>query len=337
MRGGIRMTMHYPKSREDWLKLRHQYVGSTESSALFGLNKYATAYELGVIKQSAEPIEYEGNERTEWGLALQFVIARKIAEEHGVKVRAMNGYAVNNGMGASFDYEIVGVTTEPDADSEVGKLYRKHGAGVLEIKNVDGLIYRNEWTAEEAPAHIEVQVQHQLECCEREWAVIGVLVGGNKLVTLLRLRDAAVGLAIARKVQEFWKNLNAGILPAVKLPDDADIIAKVYKYAEPGQVKDAQGDADIADLCIQYYDAGHAVKVAEMVRATAKAQLLQLIGTAEKVLCDGYTISCGVVGETEVAAYTRQAYRNFQVRQKKQEKRVSSTTNGARANTETQA
>lgn len=317
--------MHYPKSREEWLALRHQHVSSTEVAALFSMSPYSTAFELATIKQGELPDEREGNERMSWGLRLQNAIARGIANDYGVKVRSINGYSTHSfqhcRMGASFDYEIVGLAEEaPDDDHIVLRdMWETNGAGILEIKNVDWLVFKA-WQGEEqleAPAHIELQVQHQLACIGRSWAAIGVLVGGNKLELLVRQRDAEVQAAIARKCEKFWKDLAAGVLPPVELPADAEFIAKLYKYAEPGKVMDAQGDADMAAILSAYKAASAAESAAKADKDTAKAKLLMKIGDAERVLADGFTVSAGVVAETEVPAYTRKAYRNVRVTAKK--------------------
>jgi putative phage-type endonuclease len=319
------MTMLYPKSREEWLNLRMKYVSSTESAALFGMSPYTTAYELAVIKKATTPpAEYEENERMTWGLRLQRTIADGIAEDYGVRIRAMSGYATSGPIGASFDFEVIGVW--PDDDREVvnntlRKLYQQHGTGVLEIKNVDGLVFKNDWKADEygyeAPPHIEIQVQHQLECCERAWAAIGVLVGGNRQVMLWRMRDKEVGTAIRSKASHFMDNLSKGVMPPVTLPEDAQIIKMVYGFAEPGKVLDASADAEVKTLCAEYAAAQQAEKAAKEQKDSAVAKLLLKIGDAEKVVLDGYSISAGVVGETVVESYTRKAYRNVRIYTKK--------------------
>ena len=205
--------MLYPKTREEWLKLRMDYVSSTESSALFGMNPYKTAFELAVIKKSPDvPEEYEQNERMTWGLRLQRAIAQGIAEDYGVKVRAMSGYAAlpEQRLGASFDFEVIGLKDDYTGESQMLRgLYQQHGTGVLEIKNVDQWVFKDEWHEVddqlEAPPHIEMQVQHQLHCIEREWAALGVLVGGNRQILIARMRDRDVGLAIKAKTAKFWK------------------------------------------------------------------------------------------------------------------------------------
>jgi putative phage-type endonuclease len=317
--------MLYPKSRDEWLALRHKYVSSTESAALFGLSPYMTAFELAVTKKAADaPTDTEQSERMSWGLRLQRAIAQGIAEDYGVKIRAMSGYATQDRMGASFDFEVIGLKDgEFTGEPHLRSLYKQHGVGVLEIKNVDSLVYRNEWHEidgeMEAPAHIELQVQHQLACVERAWAAIGVLVGGNKQIMLYRIRDYEVGAAIKAKVGQFWKLLDKGDMPPVTLPEDVQIIKTIYGYAEPGKVLDLQGEQHkpVAELCAKYSLFQKAEKEAKDQKDSAVAQLLMMIGDAEKVIADGYTISAGVVGETLVEAYTRKAYRNCRIYPKK--------------------
>ena len=326
--------MEYPKSRTEWLSLRHKHISSTEVAALFGMSPYSTAFETAVVKQAAEPNpEFESSERMEWGICFQHAIAKRIGLVYGVKVRAISGYAIHSylhcRMGASFDYEIVGWDWDKVNHSKpppftgnpiLREMYDKHGAGNLEIKSVDYFVFKD-WRMDdgtiEAPAHIELQVQHQLACIGRTWAAIGALIGNNHLEVLIRERDDEVCKAIAAKCETFWTNLAKGVLPPVDLPADAAIISALYKYAQPGKVLDAQADDNIQALCQQYAEAGRAAKAAEDAKATAKAQLLMKIGDAEKVLVSGYSVSAGVVGETEIPAYTRKGYRLVRITEKK--------------------
>ena len=319
--------LHHPKSREDWLALRHKYVSSTEVSALFGACPYLTAYELALIKSDKVASSFEASERSEWGLYLQLPVAKKFADDYGISVRALNAYAVNEdaGMGASFDYEIVGIKEgTPPKGTVLQDMYKANGPGILEIKTVDYLIFRDQWHEDdegnfEAPAHIEIQVQQELHCIGRSWGVLGVLVAGNQGHILIRDRDEAVGLSLESKCREFWRNLKAGKLPPPMLPEDAGIMRKIYAYAEPGKLLDAQDDKEITDLCRQYADAAQLAKGAEEQKKTAQAKLLERIGTAEKVLVDGFTISAGMVAPTWIERYERAGYRNLRVYTKKAE------------------
>lgn len=306
-----------------WHELRGRDVTSTQTAALFGLSPYNTAFEIAQQKLAAIRGEFDrwaGNERTAWGNLLERVIAERVGHVYGVQVRPMKQYMrrTDAPMGASFDYEIIGVTDARIDDERLRVLFGAHGVGVLEIKNVDARVFSSSWTTDgepEAPEHIEIQVQHQLHVCGYGWACIAALVGGNTLEIIPRLRDAEMGAALQARIEKFWLDLGAGILPPIELPADADIIRKMHAYAEPGKLLDAREDAEIAALCAEYAEAGNAAKVAEDRRKSAAAQLLQRIGDAERVLVKGYTISAGMVAPAHVE-YERAGYRNLRITKK---------------------
>lgn len=325
--------MLYPKSREEWLALRQQNISSTESSALFGLNPYMTPFELAVLKKLDEPPEdYQENERMTWGLRLQRAIAQGIAEDYGVKVRAISGYAVlpEQRLGASFDFEVIGLKEATEGDHAAWECnqilrehYKQHGAGVLEIKNVDAWIFKQEWHEVdgelEAPSHIEMQVQHQLHCIEREWAAIGVLVGGNRQILLARLRDRDVGTAIKAKTAKFFKWLGEGKMPPVTMPEDAALIRQLYRYAEPGKVLDMQvnDNEEIHRLAREHAEATKEKSAAEKRQEATGALLMQALGDAEKALFTDMTVNAGMIAPARIEAYDRKGYRSLRVYPKK--------------------
>lgn len=316
--------MHYPKTREEWLALRHKYVSSTETAALFGYSPWITAFELAVAKKADKPMDLEHTERMGWGLRLQEAIAKGISDDYGVKVRRINGYATLDnlmGCGASFDYEIVGIKEDVRVeDPMLREMYKDLGPGILEVKNVDWLIFKKEWKLDdgqlEAPAHIEIQVQQELHCINREWGVMGVLVGGNDCQLVIRERDKEVGAAIEKKVQDFWMLIEKGGMPPVKLPDDVEIIKQIYLLATPGKVYNGNEDTELKHLCEKYAEARELAKVHDEARKSIGAKILMRIGDAEKATVEGYSISADTREETLVEAYTRKAYRNLTIREK---------------------
>lgn len=315
--------IHYPKSREDWLALRHKYVCSTDQAALHGLSPYQTAFELFHAKSAPNHTDWEAGERAEWGIALEDAVARKVAEDQGVKVRKLSAFVScdGTGMASSFDYEVVGLKQDFDGTSALRVKYQDQGPGILEIKCVDWLVFRQSWPeyddSREAPPHIEIQVQHQLHCIGRTWAALGVLVGGNKLHLLTRDYDAEVADSLEAATRKFWKDVAAKKAPDPVLPADAELIAAMYSFGDPDKVLDAQDNGDVYALCEDYLNASAAQSAAEKAKQTAKAKLLMMIGDSSKVLCgNGVTISAGTVGEAVVETYTRKAYRNFRVNKK---------------------
>lgn len=300
-------TTIVPRDREHWLALRSTNVNSTEVGSLFGISKYASIYELWHYKNKSIEIDFEGNERTEWGLALQDSIAAKVAKDNGWTIRRMDEYMFlpEIRIGSSFDFAI--------GDD-----------GIMEIKNVDKFIFLDEWTKREdgtyeAPLHIEIQVQTQLAVSGRRFAYIVALVGGNEAIIIRRDRDENVIRAIIDKVNWFWSTIKAGKEPEPDFKKDAEFIAKLYGYAEPEKVEYRLEDAELKEIAEKYKKVSDEIKKLEEEKDALKATLLVSIDDAEKVMGDGFTISAGMVGEADIS-YKRKAYRSFKLSWKKEKK-----------------
>lgn len=297
-----------PKDRHQWLALRARDVTSTEASALFGQSPYLTEYELWHRKASGDLGEIAENERMTWGTRLQDMIAKGVAADQGWKVRKLTQYirdAIDR-MGASFDFEIV---NHPD------------GPGILEVKNVDRLVYRDTWEEVDgqilAPAHIEIQAAHQMEVSGRGWCMIVALVGGNEIKMTCRLRDPEVGAALRARIRAFWDSVRENRPPAPDYAADAKFISRLYRDVEEGKVLDARNDADMAALAARYAAIGREVGALDEEKQAIKAKLLTRIGPAEKALLANATISAKTVAAKEIA-FTREQYRDFRVTTKKE-------------------
>lgn len=302
-----RQILH-PADEQAWLALRVHDVTSTEASALYGMSPYLTAFELWHRKRDKQVVQIPDNERMRWGRRLQDAIAAGIAEDQGWVAEPMKEYIRLRSirMGASFDWRML---------DKAGRI------GNFEIKNVDWLVFRDQWHEEDgelvAPDHIEIQLQHQIHTSGYEWGAIGVLVGGNAPRVLIRERDHEVGQAIEKKVQEFWRSIDAGTPPPPDYAADSEFISKLYGFAQPGKVFDGRGVARIATLCADYHQAQQDEAAAKKRKDAAKAEMLMEVGDAEKVIADGFTISAGLVAPADVPAYTRAGYRNFRLYPKK--------------------
>ena len=301
-----------PADEQHWLDLRLNDLTSTDIAALFGLSPYRTHFELWHEKASRQIVKLPDNPRMRWGRRLESTVAEGIAEDAGWQIRPMKEYMTLPGIraGASFDFR---VRARRDAEDSADD-------AILEIKTVDALAFRNGWTIEddyvEAPSHIELQVQHQMLVSGLRRAYIGVLIGGNRIEVLERHADDQVHAGIVARARAFWASIERNEPPAPVMPDDAQAVIRLNQHAEPGKVLDARDDEMLAYVIERYNDLGREAKAVEDERATLKAEILQRIGDAEKVLVDGYSISAGVVGPAEVA-YTRPGYRNLRVTAKK--------------------
>ena len=295
-------------SKDQWLEARVHNINSTESASLFGISPYMTKFEMWQNKKNKELSSIEETERMKWGTRLEEAIGYGIAEDEGLKVEPFKNYYMDEKlrMGSSFDFFI-----EPD--------------GILEIKNVDSFIFNQQWKADdpnqiEAPLHIEMQVQHQLAVSGRKFAKIGVLVGGNEAHVIHRERDEEVISAIRDEIEVFWESIEKNSPPPINFEQDYDYVAGMFQHAEPGKQLDA--DEKISELARRYNAASRSERVYQTLKKSCKAEILTLIGDAEKVKGEDFTISAGAIGP-KTYEVKREGYRNFRIHWKKTKKEKS--------------
>ncbi len=300
----IRESIPYT-TREAWLAERAKDITSTDVAALFGVSPYLTRWELWHRKVAGdvEPDDIGAVERVQWGKRLEYAIACGAAEERGFCFLPMDEYIriPAERIGASFDFVIT------DGDDPARPIRR----AILECKNVDSLAFRNGWAETEfgleAPAHIELQVQHQMLVSGIHKCYIAALVGGNRLVILERDYDPAVGDAILRECAAFWTSGE----PVPDFHRDADLIRRLSVSSVVG--KTIEADDRIARLLAEYDEQRRIEAVARDEKEARQAEILTLIGDADKVLADGYRLSCGTVKAVEVKAHVRASRRGFTV------------------------
>lgn len=313
------------RDEAEWLSLRQGDITSTETSALFSMSPYETLYELWHRKHSGVGTDFDADsERIQAGRHIEPAIASLASERFGVIVQPFKVYAKDHAarMGSSFDYVIVGVTNGPCADSRLREHFQRYGAGILECKNVDSLVFRRKWTDDETPAHIEIQLQHQLELTQYEWGCTMALVGGNRLEPYVRTRDRDVGAAIRQRIAKFWASVDAGQEPPPTMPDDAELVIAMHQSAG-GDALDARDDDELSGLLDNIAEAKASVNSLESTISVLKAQILQKIGDADAVLWDGGKIATGEVRASDGKIITpdmvgqsiggRAGFRNFRV------------------------
>jgi putative phage-type endonuclease len=297
-----------PDNEQHWLEMRTRVVTSTEVAALFGISPYTTAFELWNRKKNQQYVKIDPNERMELGIALQDAIAKHIGDKNDWFLRRMNEFIFDDQLriGASFDFE----ATAKDMSQFL-----------LEIKNVDGLVYKNDWIpsdtgAPQAPLHIECQVQMEMLVSGRDKCLIGACIGGNHIELIERTADKKVQDAILAKCSSFWASVDAGIGPLPNFQEDAGFINTLYSFAEPGTVIDISSDDNLTVLASDYKKFGDDIKALESDRDAIKAQLLTAIGNAERANGNGFSITAGMVAGTHVE-YDRAGFRNFRINWKK--------------------
>ena len=306
-------------SRDQWLAERTKDITSTEAAALYGLSPYLTEFELFHQKRDGVVVSIDPNERMKWGNRLEDAIARGAAEDNGWQIEKLDVYMRDTAarIGSSFDYEITSAYGD---------------RGILEIKNVDGLQYRQNWIDDgngsiEAPEHIELQIQHQMEVSGYNWTALVALVGGNELKMTIRKRDYEIGQDLRARSAAFWASIAANKAPSPDYVADAEfMIKKLYNKAEADRVLEA--NEMLEDMIDQYNFISRELSDLEKIKDQYKAQILEKIGEASKVTSSVGTISCGMVKpslgtlitQEMVGTYVggRSGYRGFRVTPKKE-------------------
>jgi len=284
------------QTEQEWLDLRKRDITSTDVSALFNLSPYKTEFELFHEKRDGVSGSFKATERMRWGNRLESAIAHGAAEDHGFTVQPLKVYMRDPDfrIGSSFDFEI---------------LSEQHGKGIMEIKNVDSLIYKRNWKDDgaggiEAPEHIELQVQHQMLVSGYSYCAIVAMVGGNTTQVAYRKYDPAIGNAILSKVEQFWARVDAGEAPSADYTKDADLIAQIYSQVNEGEVVDCKDDDVLTNLIEQYRDARQSQSHFEKMSEKYKAQILERVKTAEKILSPFGSISLSRTKDTPPTVIT---------------------------------
>lgn len=314
----VEMSMEDPElvvytapKRERWLALRRNHVTSTDMAPVCGMPKYGrTRFTVWAEKRGQLDDAFEENERSEVGRFLENAIAKLVAERMETRILRLADFMSRGPLGASFDYEVV----------DPGNV---HHGWLVEIKNVDRMIFKDQWTEEGPPDHISVQIQTQLEVSRRPATILAALVGGNDLRIFKIRRDPEMGKALRDIAEKFWRDVEAGIEPDV-VADDAEAVARLFHPRE-GEVLDLTHDLEVADWVREYRELGEQIKVAEDRRKLIKAEILLQAKEASKVLCTGgYTVDTGFTKGSPGTIVTpemvgtaigaREGYRRFVVR-----------------------
>lgn len=300
-------------TREAWLAERARDITSTDVAALFGVSPYLTRFELWHRRhgspEAAAP-ELDDVERVVWGRRLQNAIAEGAALDRDFGwIREKKEYIrlPDHRIGASFDWE------GPEyIDPIAGELPRPF---LLECKNVDSLAFREGWEETEfgleAPAHIELQCQHQMLVSGIRKCYIAALVGGNRLVILERDYDEQVGQRILEECAAFWSSP----CPEPDFRKDAELIKRLYRLNGSGDTMDA--DERIARLMDEAAQFTRMQAVAKDECEARLAELRTLIGNAGAVLSEKHKLSRWTVKETPIS-YTRAAYDVMRITERKQ-------------------
>ena len=324
-------TMHVADEAA-WLALREANIGGSEIAALFYrwlcpdgtevirhlyeeppegaiviecLCSHTTGYRLWQQKAGRlQPAMLDGVERVDAGKFLEPALAEWAKSKwHGWPLRKVHRYIAHDqvdGWGASLDYEI-------------------HGDGMtgvpIEFKNVDYLIFRDQWLAEGdeilmPPIHINLQLQHQMGAIGKDHGWIVTCVGGNTLLRGKIMRHEPSQARIAQAVISFWNGVKAGIKP--ELVADYEAVADEFRYGETNKAVaalDLTADASMPALCRRYLRIKKHANRIETYLDNLKGRLALRLGNQARAKAQGFRLTWPVIerDEKEIPARIQKA------------------------------
>ena len=208
-------------SREDWLAVRKQGVGSSDAAAACGIHPYLSMLELWMIKtgrmSSNIDESIEGYSPLYWGNTLEPMVAKYYQEHTGNKVRRVNAVLQHadpdkHFMLANLDYAVTGndevQILECKTAGEHGAKLWKHGV----------------------PLYVTCQVQHQLAVTGKSAAHICVLLCGHEAKIYKVERDEQLINSILWHERLFWQYVETDTPPT---PDHSESAARALKQLYP--------------------------------------------------------------------------------------------------------
>lgn len=259
-------------SHEEWLALRSQYIGGSDSAAVVGLNPFSSQYSLWAEKTGKVP-GFEGNLATEVGTFLEEFVAQKFAQETGKKVRNCNQSFLNSEYPwaiANIDREIVG-----------------EDAG-LEIKTTDSLNVKK-FKNGEYPSNYYAQMVHYLAVTGKQRWYLAVLIGNKELKWFKLERDEDEIEALMKAEADFWEFVKTDTPPAVDgAKATTETIGTVYADSNDDMVVDLfPHRADIA----QYLALQKQIKELEGLKDEVANRIKAFMADAGGGECDDFRVS----------------------------------------------
>lgn len=259
-------------SRDEWLTERRNGITATDLPQIVGATPYGSALDVFADKTGRPLSDDELTEAGEWGVLLEDTVARKWAEDRGLKVRRVGLIAHQDHpwRRASLDRLVSGCT---------------EGRCAVEVKTRNAFV-ADQWI-DAVPDSVNVQVQWQLHVSGLDHIHVAALVGGQRLIEHRVDPNTDLIAYLTTSADSVWKAVLAGIPPVV---DPAlmtvDLLNRVYPERE--------GLIDLSDthasVWVERYRQAHAEETAaKKAKEAAKVELLALLGDAEEAVIDGAT------------------------------------------------
>lgn len=234
-RPALRLINTKTLSRDAWLDVRRQGIGSSDAAAAVGLNPYQSPLALWLNKtgrpEPLAPPKDADSDPLYWGTQLEHFVAEHYTRQTGRKVRRCNAVLQHPEypwMLANIDREVIGVSD----------------VQILECKTA-GMNGSRLWR-DGVPEYVQLQVQHQLAVTGKQAADVAVLLCGNDFKCYRIERDEALIGRLIELEQQFWQCVVSDTPPPSDGSASAGQALQALYPASSGPMVDFSDDTEMS-------------------------------------------------------------------------------------------
>ena len=254
----LRLIKTHELSREDWLDVRKQGIGSSDAAAAVGISPYPKT---------------DPNDETSpmyWGTLLEPIVASHYTKRTGHRVRRINA-----------------VLQHPDADksfmlANIDREVLNADVQILECKTA-GEFGSRLWR-DGVPEYVQCQVQHQLAVTGKAAADVCVLLCGQEIRIHRIERDEALIARLIQLEREFWSYVQADTPPPADGSESAELALRALYPQDTGQTLDLSADREMSATFADLVAIRQTIADQEKVEAQLKQKIQQRMGEASKAL-----------------------------------------------------
>lgn len=273
-RPALRLIKTNELSREEWLAVRKNGIGSSDAAAAVGLNPYQSQLELWMVKTGRDarlPKDDPNDDSSPlfWGTMLESFVAAAYTKRTGNRVRKLNAvlqHAQYPWMLANLDREVMGI---PDVQ-------------ILECKTT-GMNGQKLWR-DGVPEYIQLQVQHQLAVTGKRAADVAVLVCGNDFRTSRIQRDERMIKSLIELEQRFWHYVETDTPPPADGSDSAARALQALYPEDNTTVLQLEDDSEMNAAFSDLLAVRQSISESEKLEATLKQRIQERMGNAGKAV-----------------------------------------------------
>jgi predicted phage-related endonuclease len=282
--------------RQQWLGLRRNDVTGSEVGALFGVHRYLTPAKLYALKSGNMPEDDIGGGPVTRGVRLESFVASQVAIANpNWSIAKNDGYYrdVENRIGGTPDYFIRSVSI--DGSQQISN------DGILEVKTVGRSDFLRVWKGGDPEGEIIpepwqlMQAMTYMYLTGAAFAKVAVLPVGEwepmdvHVIDVPR-RDDTIA-AIIGKINEFWNDVDEGIMPDFDFEKDIDVIKSIYANVRPGSYINYRGDNEFREMLQWHQKYADEEKFAKERKEVIAANIRARMGEYESATTDGWDVT----------------------------------------------